>query len=248
MPTSLNRTLLLQLAGAGALLATAGIHLDLYLTGYRLIPTIGKLFLLQIVAAFAIAGSVLVLRRQLVALAAGMFSVSTLLGYFAFRIWTIFGFHEVSTTAGTVAGIVEGAGFAILVLYAWLLPSRGGRFSGQAFLGSSAVKATFGVTLAGLTAAIVASGISSSPAAATKSPPATGHGRGATVTITMTGFAFSPATLTVAPGTRINVVDKDPVAHTVTATGGAFNTGNVGPGQSVTITAPSKAGSYPYIC
>jgi hypothetical protein len=36
--------LALRLAGGGLLIATGAIHLDLYLTGYRSIPTIGWLF------------------------------------------------------------------------------------------------------------------------------------------------------------------------------------------------------------
>src|ERR1700685_629219 len=42
--------LLLRLAGAGLLAATAAIHLDLYLTGYRTIPTIGWLFLAHVIS------------------------------------------------------------------------------------------------------------------------------------------------------------------------------------------------------
>jgi hypothetical protein len=38
------RTLMLRVAGAGLLIAAGAIHLDLYLTGYRTIPTIGWLF------------------------------------------------------------------------------------------------------------------------------------------------------------------------------------------------------------
>ena len=34
---------ILRVAGSGLLIATAAIHLDLYLTGYRTIPTIGWL-------------------------------------------------------------------------------------------------------------------------------------------------------------------------------------------------------------
>src|ERR1700733_2673831 len=51
--------LALRVAGAGLLAATGAIHLDLYLTGYRTIPTIGVLFLLQIIAAFVLAAVVL---------------------------------------------------------------------------------------------------------------------------------------------------------------------------------------------
>ncbi|MYZ34389.1 hypothetical protein GT002_04525 [Streptomyces sp. SID4917] len=65
----------------------------------------------------------------------------------------------------------------------------------------------------------------------------------------MDNFAFMPAALTVAPGARITVTNKDDTAHTVTATAGkAFDTGTVDAGRTVTFTAPAKAGVYPYIC
>jgi hypothetical protein len=51
--------LALRLAGGGLLIATGAIHLDLYLTGYRSIPAIGWLFLLQVIAAFGLAAVVL---------------------------------------------------------------------------------------------------------------------------------------------------------------------------------------------
>jgi hypothetical protein len=104
--------MLLRLAGAGLLAATAAIHLDLYLTGYRSIPTIGWLFLLQVIAAFALAAAVLAtafargdgLVPRLVAAAGAGFAVATLGGYLL-SLWTgLFGFKEVRTTAGTVAG------------------------------------------------------------------------------------------------------------------------------------------------
>jgi predicted lipoprotein with Yx(FWY)xxD motif len=47
----------LRVAGAGLLAATGAIHLDLYLTGYRSIPVIGWLFLLQVIAAFGLAAA-----------------------------------------------------------------------------------------------------------------------------------------------------------------------------------------------
>ena len=57
------RSLVLRVIGAGLLVATGAIHLDLYLTGYRTIPTIGWLFLLQIITAFGLGLIVLPLRR-----------------------------------------------------------------------------------------------------------------------------------------------------------------------------------------
>src|ERR1700726_2514640 len=54
------RTFMLRVAGAGLLIAAGAIHLDLYLTGYRTIPVIGWLFLLQVIAAFGLGLAVLV--------------------------------------------------------------------------------------------------------------------------------------------------------------------------------------------
>jgi len=116
----------LRITGAGLLAATAAIHLDLYLTGYRNIPTIGWLFLLQVIAGFALAAAVLATGNQVVAALGAGFAVATLGGYLL-SIWVgLFGFTEVRTTAGIVAGIIEVASFAVLALLA-ITPARGGR-------------------------------------------------------------------------------------------------------------------------
>jgi predicted lipoprotein with Yx(FWY)xxD motif len=118
--------LLLRLAGGGLLIATGAIHLDLYLTGYRTIPTIGWLFLLQIIAAFVLAGGVLLLGSRLAAAAGAGFALSTLGGYLL-SVWIgLFGFKEVRTTAGIVAGVIEVAAFAVLAAMA-LIPAAQAR-------------------------------------------------------------------------------------------------------------------------
>jgi predicted lipoprotein with Yx(FWY)xxD motif len=109
--------LALRVAGAGLLAATGAIHLDLYLTGYRTIPTIGVLFLLQIIAAFVLAAVVL-LGSRLGAAAGALFSLSTLGGYLLTVWFGLFGFREVRTTAGIVAGVIEIAAFAVLAAMA----------------------------------------------------------------------------------------------------------------------------------
>ena len=58
----------MRVVGSGLLIATAAIHLDLYLTGYRTIPTIGWLFLLQVIAAFGRGRAVLAIPGRLVTL------------------------------------------------------------------------------------------------------------------------------------------------------------------------------------
>ena len=134
---------MLRVAGAGLLIATAAIHLDLYLTGYRTIPTIGWLFLLQVIAAFALGlavlatagqpltggrlatGGRLVITGQLAAAGGAGFALATLGGYLL-SIWAgLSGFREVRTTAGVVAGLIEVAAFAVLASLA-LAPARTG--------------------------------------------------------------------------------------------------------------------------
>ena len=113
----------LLLAGPGLLIASGAIHLDLYLTGYRSIPTIGWLFLLQVIAAFGLGLAVLVLRSRLAAAAAAGFALATLGGYLL-SVWIgLFGFKEVRTTAGITAGVLEIAAFTALAGYA-LTPAR----------------------------------------------------------------------------------------------------------------------------
>ena len=73
--------LALRLAGGGLLVATGAIHLDLYLTGYRSIPTIGWLFLLQVIAAFGLGVAVLATGGWLAAAAGAGFALATLGGY-----------------------------------------------------------------------------------------------------------------------------------------------------------------------
>ena len=122
------RMVTLRVAGAGLLIATGAIHLDLYLTGYRTIPTIGWLFLLQVIVAFALGLAVLaigrpVIARRVAAAAGAGFALATLGGYLL-TVWIgLFGFKEVRTTAGIVAGVIEVAAFAVLAALA-LAPAR----------------------------------------------------------------------------------------------------------------------------
>ena len=116
--TSLPRRSLFGIAGAALLVASGAIHLDLYLTGYRTIPTIGPLFLLQVIAAFALAAAILVTSSWLAEAAGAAFALSVLGGYLL-SLWVgLFGFTEVRTTAGIVAGIIDVAAFATLAIAA----------------------------------------------------------------------------------------------------------------------------------
>jgi predicted lipoprotein with Yx(FWY)xxD motif len=115
---------LLKLVGAGLLWASAGIHLDLYLTGYRTIPTIGWLFLFQVIVGLGLGLLVLLTPSRLIAALSALFALSTLGGYLLTVQFGLFGFKEVRTTAGIVAGICEVLAFAALAIYA-LTPREG---------------------------------------------------------------------------------------------------------------------------
>jgi predicted lipoprotein with Yx(FWY)xxD motif len=123
-PVAGRPRLVLRLTGGGLLIATASIHLDLYLTGFRSIPTIGWLFLLQVIAAFGLGLAVLVSGSRLAAAAGAGFALATLGGYLLSMWVGLFGFREVRTTAGIVAGVIEVAAIAALGILA-LTPAPG---------------------------------------------------------------------------------------------------------------------------
>ncbi len=126
------------IAGAALLIASGSIHLDLYLTGYRSIPTIGWLFLLQIIAAYVLAVAILVTRHWLATAAGAGFAISTLGGYLLSLKVGLFGFTEVRTTAGIVAAIIDVAAFAVLAT-AVILALNLGRQALQATAAASVV-------------------------------------------------------------------------------------------------------------
>ncbi|MEV8568440.1 cupredoxin domain-containing protein [Streptomyces sp. NPDC051322] len=89
----------------------------------------------------------------------------------------------------------------------------------------------------------------SSGGSKTSSATASASGSGKSAHITIKDFAFKPAHLTVAAGTKITVTNNDSAAHTVTAKDKkSFDTDTIAPGQTVTFNAPAKAGTYPYYC
>lgn len=68
--------------------------------------------------------------------------------------------------------------------------------------------------------------------------------------VTIAGFAFSPATVTVAVGDTVTWTNNDDVPHTATSSSGvspAFDTGNLSEGASGTVTF-NTAGSFSYFC
>jgi predicted lipoprotein with Yx(FWY)xxD motif len=145
----------LRISGAVLLAVSASIHLDLYLTGYQKIPTIGWLFLLQVIVGFMLTIAALVTRSRLAAAASAALALSTL-GAYLLAVWIgLFGFKEIRTRAGLAAGLIEVAAFATLALAA--VTANSGRHAdapARAPAGSSA--SVFAGTAAGSSASLFA--------------------------------------------------------------------------------------------
>lgn len=66
-------------------------------------------------------------------------------------------------------------------------------------------------------------------------------------TIAISDFKYKPATLTIKAGQSVRFVNRDQEAHTITATGGAFDSAGLDTGGSWTHTF-AKPGRYSYYC
>jgi hypothetical protein len=106
----------LGLVAGAALLASSGvIHLQLWASGYRTIPTIGPLFLLQGIAGVLLAVVLLLWHRLLVVVTGAAFMVATVGGLLVSVKFGLFGFMD--TFAAPYAGlsaVLESAGAVVL--------------------------------------------------------------------------------------------------------------------------------------
>ena len=92
--------------------------------------------------------------------------------------------------------------------------------------------AVLGLLLAGIGGAGVATGAGATASKVKK--------------VDIVNFAFKPATLTVAKGGTVTFSNSSTVTHTATR-GGAFDTGLIKPGKSVTVRFKQK-GTFAYHC
>ena len=172
--------LVLRLVGGGLLLATGAIHLDLYITGYRTIPTIGWLFLLQMIAAFGLGVVVVFSASRLVSAAGAGLAVATLGGFLLSLRVSLFGFREVRTSAGIVAGVIEVTVFVTLAACV-LRPveeDRAAAFAPGAHRTFEVARATMPAARWTAGAVSIAAGVLLGLSLATASPSSTGGSTG----------------------------------------------------------------------
>lgn len=248
------------LVGGVLLLGAGAVHLDLYLTGYGAVPTIGWLFLVQVVTALGLGCSMLALgglalggggRRSvrplgMTAAAATLFSLSTLAGYLVSLEWGLFGFHEVRTGPGVVAGSIELAASLVCGYVA----ASGSAVRARA---SRRVLAPL-LTATGVVLLVLAEAGAGTAAVSPRSPNArSSPTTGGEVTVVIKNFDYHPGDPKAKPGEKIVVKNEDSVDHTFTAAPGtakddAFSTGDIPPGKSRVVVAPSKPGTYKFLC
>ena len=249
--------------GAVLLGSSAAVHADLYVTGYRHIPTIGSLFLLQVVvgALLALVGVLGAARRggpgrSLVGplwAASALFAAGTVVGYAVSRGTTLFGFHDVATTAGLLAGLAEAGAFTVYGSL-FLRAARTRRPSG-----GRVAPVALGFVAAVLVAVVLVDGVGIGSMAGNRPPDTAPHAVTrepsplTVVHVVISDYDYHPARVVARPGEVIAVTNHDPVTHTLTAIPGStpyggFNTGYVDPGRTVRIHAPERPGAYAFYC
>jgi hypothetical protein len=110
-------------AGAVALLAVGAVHLQQYLTGYNVLPTIGTLFLLNAISAGVVAfGLLLPIERLfgqrvvgLLALGAVAIALGSLIALFISETSVLFGFSEDGYDTAVVVAIVSEVASVVLL-------------------------------------------------------------------------------------------------------------------------------------
>jgi hypothetical protein len=111
--------LLLRLGSAGLLITIGVIHLYLWATVYRDLPTNGPLFMVDAVSAFVLAAALLVWPRVLIALLGMGFAAATLGALLISLNFGLFGFREFSDAPYVHESIVIES-ITIVCLAAWI--------------------------------------------------------------------------------------------------------------------------------
>jgi hypothetical protein len=109
-----------RLLGTGLAGTMGWIHLQLWLDGYREVPVVGMLFLLNAIGAVALATALLVAPARLLSVAAmvtALFTAGTLAGLILSLTVGLFGVHEsLQTPLVPATLIVELTGVLVLVI------------------------------------------------------------------------------------------------------------------------------------
>jgi len=93
-------------------------------------------------------------------------------------------------------------------------------------------------------AAVMIAGCTSSTPSPSSSPQMSTASQNS---VAMKGLAFNPSALTISKGANVTWTNDDSTTHTVTSDTGAFDSGNLSPGNSFTHQF-NETGTFPYHC
>ena len=115
-----------RVVGAGLLWSSGDAHWRLWRdVGYRYIPIIGPLFVIQVVMSALLGGLVLVWWRRWTALVGAAFALGTLAGFVISVVHGLFGFRDVwSSPYAVQCAVLEGVAAVVLVASAVATPRR----------------------------------------------------------------------------------------------------------------------------
>jgi hypothetical protein len=119
--------LALCIIDAGLLITSGLIHLHFWNIAYRHVPTLGPLFLVQVVATLLIAIALVATRRLIVVAAAFLLMGGTIVGFILVRTVGLFNF-KLGFTSGLAATVlvVEAVAMVMTAITAWVI-TRGAR-------------------------------------------------------------------------------------------------------------------------
>jgi hypothetical protein len=119
--------LALCIVDAGLLITSGLIHLHFWNIAYRHVPTLGPLFLVQVIATLLIAVALVATRRLIVVAAAFLLMGGTIVGFILVRTVGLFNF-KLGFTSGLAATVlvVEAVAMVTTAITAWVI-TRGAR-------------------------------------------------------------------------------------------------------------------------
>jgi len=108
------------------------------------------------------------------------------------------------------------------------------------------MKITGSLIVCSLAAAFTAGALIVDPNPAPRAPNAAPTGPGVPSQVSIQDYTFSAVTVT--PGATVTVVNADEESHTVTSSGGLFDSGEVGSATPGSFVAPGVPGVYAFEC
>ena len=119
--------LALCIVDAGLLITSGLIHLHFWNIAYRHVPTLGPLFLVQVIATLLTAIALVATRRLIVVAAAFLLMGGTIVGFILVRTVGLFNF-KLGFTSGLAATVlvVEAVAMVMTAITAWVI-TRGAR-------------------------------------------------------------------------------------------------------------------------